>query len=349
MAIVKSFYRTGAIAAAGIIAAIGLTCGCAVRSLPISRGSERLLKANEVQANSLGFRFMPGGERYVMQLFRARLPREPFEVEMERSLSRLPAARVSLNGGKPILMIVDTGAQLSVVEASRALEAKAKVFAPSGGVLRVTGVGGDEKAWLAQFDSARLGPTEFNGLVTVLRRETSQLEFLRLPFGSLQVNLLGSPVLAAFSYVTFDFSAERFAFSGGTPFVPTREARRIPLTMRESLPYVTLRIGGREIPALVDTGARDQLFLNDETVRKWGMEAFAKDGRTFKAAGLGGTISGTQFKLPLVHVGDVPVRDVVVDTSSGPWPARIGSELLERWRVTFDYKGRALWLEPAVR
>jgi hypothetical protein len=45
----------------------------------------------------------------------------------------------------------------------------------------------------------------------------------------------------------------------------------------------------------------------------------------------------------------MPLTDVIVDSSSGPWRARIGSELLERWRTTFDFRGCALWLESPHR
>jgi len=163
------------------------------------------------------------------------------------------------------------------------------------------------------------------------------------------VNLLGAPVIGAFSYVTFDYPARRILFSGRTAFVPGRGAVRIPLEVRDSLPYVPLRIGERTYSAMVDTGARDQLFLNSEVVRELGLEARAKAGGKFKAAGLGGMIRGTQFSLPVVHLGEMPLTDVLVDTSAGPWRARIGSELLERWRTTFDFRGGALWLESPAR
>lgn len=327
------------------LVALAATSGCAVRSVPISQSSERELKGNEVSAKKLGFRVMPGGGRYAMQIFRASLPNEPVELPMVRSVSRLPAVTVKLNGRQSVPMIVDTGAQLSVVEASRAIAAGAEVFAPKEGTLRVTGVGGEERAWLARFDSARFGPIDLKGLVTVLRRQTSELQFGGVSVSRIEVNLIGAPVLTAFSFVTFDYPAGRIVFSGGAPFVPSRGARRIPLTVRSSLPYVSLRVGARTIQALVDTGARDQLFLNDKVVREWGLEAAAAAGKGFKAAGLGGMITGTQFNLPLIHLGGVPVRDVLVDTSTGPWPARIGSELLERWRTTFDFRADALWIE----
>ena len=336
-------------ASAAAILAAALVVGCAVQSQPISSRSEQILKERRVSADKLGFHMLPGGTRYQMQLFRAKLPAEPIELPMERSVARLPAATLKLNHSVPVRMILDTGAQLSVVEASAAIAAKADVFAPTEGALRVAGVGGEEKAWLASFKSAQLGPIDFGGLVTVLRRSTSNLHFGGLPFGSIDVNLLGAPVLGAFSFVTFDYPAAKFVLSGGSAFVPSRNAARIPLTVRDSLAYVPLRVGTHTIEAMVDTGARDELFLNEEVVRKWGFESYANAGGTFKAAGLGGMIHGRQFRIALMHLGDVPVQNVIVDSSTGPWQARIGSQLLERWRTTFDFRNGALWLESPRR
>jgi predicted aspartyl protease len=291
---------------------------------------------------------MPGGTQYRLQLFRAKLPENPIDVPMDRGVAGLPTIRMSLNHSRPIPFIVDTGAQLSVVEADIALSLKADVYAPSEGTMRVQGVGGEEKAWLARFASVQLGPIEFSDLVTVLRRETSALRFGGVRVGGFDVNLLGAPVISAFSFVTFDYREKRMTFSGSTAFVPSRGAVRVPMQMRDSLPYVPVQINGHTYQALVDTGARDQLFLNEEVVRELGFGAAARSGGTFKAAGLGGMIRGRTFRLPLIYVGGVPVPDVAVDSSGGPWRVRIGSELLERWRTTFDFRNRALWLEMPV-
>lgn len=326
-----------------------LAVGCTVRSVPIPKGSEAQLQQRAISGEKLGFHVMPGGQKYRLALFRAKLPEHPVEVPMDRAVSGLPTIRMSLNHSKPVRFIADTGAQLSVVEAATALAVKADVYAPSDGTLRVQGIGGEERVWLARFGSAQLGPVEFSDLVTILRRESSALRFGGVRVGGFEVNLLGAPVLSAFSFVSFDYRAKRMMFSGSTPFVPSRGAVRVPMEMRESLPYVPVQINGRNYSALVDTGARDQLFLNEQVVRELGMEAAAKSGGTFKAAGLGGMIRGRTFRLPIIYLGGMPVPDVLVDSSGGPWKVRIGSELLERWRTTFDFRNRALWLEmPAL-
>ena len=323
--------------------------GCTVRSVPIPKDSEAQLRRQAISGDKLGFHILPGGQRYRLALFRAKLPEHPVEVPMDKGVSGLPTIRMSLNHSKPVRFIADTGAQLSVVEADIALAVKADVYAPSEGTLRVQGIGGEEKAWLARFANVQLGPVEFFDLVTVLRRESSALRFGGVRVGGFDVNLLGAPVLAAFSFVSFDYRAKRMMFSGFTPFVPSRGAVRVPMEIRDSLPYVPVQINGHTYTALVDTGARDQLFLNEQVVRELGLEAAASSGGTFKAAGLGGMIRGRTFRLPIIYIGGVPAPDVLVDSSGGPWRVRIGSELLERWRTTFDFRNRALWLEmPAL-
>lgn len=335
--------RSAAVLCAAALAA------CSVSSDPISSGSEQRLKERSVAGEKVGFQPLPGGQKFRLQVFRAQLPRQVVVVPMSRGIASLPTVTMRLNGVRDIPVVVDTGAQMSVVEASVAIETKADVFAPGDGMLRVAGVGGEEKAYLARFDTARLGSLEFTDFVSVLRRETSAMRFGGVRVGGFDVNLLGSPVLIAFSYVTFDYPSSRLVLSGGTPFNPPPRAVRVPLEVRESLPYVPLTIGGRTLQAMVDTGARDQIFLNDEVIRELGLEAQARNGRTFKAAGLGGMVRGRQFRIPSASIGDMPVENVIVDTSPGPWRARIGTELLERWRTTFDFAGRALWLEFPVR
>ena len=336
-------------ACASALLAFFAAAGCTVHSVPIPKGSEAQLREHAISGDKLGFHIMPGGEKYRLQLFRAKLPDHPVEVPMDRGVSGLPTIRMSLNHGKPVRFIADTGAQLSVVEAETALAVKADVYAPSDGTLRVQGIGGEERVWLARFASVRLGAMEFSDLVTILRRESSALHFGGVRVGGFEVNLLGAPVLSAFSFVSFDYRAKRMMFSGAAPFVPSRGAVRVPMEMRESLPYVPVQINGRTYSALVDTGARDQLFLNEQVVRELHLESAARSGGTFKAAGLGGMIRGRTFRLPVVYLGGMPVPDVLVDSSGGPWQVRIGSELLERWRTTLDFRNRALWLEmPAL-
>lgn len=338
-------YATFKIVSVLVLAAVFTFAGCTFRSTSVSASVERRLKARGVTAEKIGLKIPDVSGRSEMRLFSSNLTPEPVVIPMESSYGGLPSLRVRFNDAAPFRMIADTGAQLCVVGPKRALDAKAMVYASEEIPIRVTGIGGEEKAWLARFEHVNIGPMKLRGLVAVLRREKTELCCAGLPVGEYEVNLLGSPVIAGFRHVTFDYAASRFVFSPGTSFAPAKGAHRIPLTVRENLFYIPLRIGKHTISALVDTGATDQIFLNEKLVRSWNLDRMAKGGGTYRAVGLGGIHSGRTFNIPLAFIGDTPVRDVAVDTSSGVWQARIGSDLLKNWRVTFDFEHGALWLE----
>ena len=329
--------------ALSLLACIGLLSGCAVRSKSISAALERELKTRSISSEQFGISFTPTGQS--MQLFTAEMDREPITVPMKHGLVGLPAVDVSLNKGKPIRMILDTGAQMSVVEAKRAADGKAHVFASEKRPFRVVGVGGEELAWLARFDKVRIGPMALRRFIAVLRRSTTSVRFAGLTLGGLEVNLLGSPTFSSFNHVTMDYPAKSVVFSPATDFQPRRGARRVPMVVRDGLFYVPLQVGKRMVPAMVDTGARDEIFINRSLVKAWGLDALAEKGATFRAAGIGGETRGRQFTLPLAFIGEEPVRGATVDTAEGLWTARIGNDLLSRWRVTFDFRHRLMWLE----
>ncbi|MEK0451112.1 MAG: hypothetical protein RL088_3380 [Verrucomicrobiota bacterium] len=325
-----------------LIVAIAIT-GCSVTTSGISQSLERRLRSRSITAEQFGIRTGNGGEE--MELFSADLDRAPISVPLVRGVVGLPAVDVRLNQGSEIRMILDTGAQLSVVEAKRAAEAKAHVFASEKKPFRVIGVGGEELAWLARFDRVFIGPMKLRNFIAVLRRSKTNVRFAGLPMGGLEVNLLGSPTFSGFNHVTVDYPRKRVVFSAGTDFSPESQAHAVPMAIREGLFYVPLRVGKHTVPAMVDTGAKDQVFLNQKLLKTWNMESLATKGRPYRAAGIGGETSGRQFPMPLIFLGDEPVRDVIVDAGTGPWSARIGTELLARWRVTFDFRNNVMWLE----
>ncbi len=325
------------------IALLLLFSGCAVTTSGISSALEKRLKTRSITAEQFGIRASDSGQE--MELFSAELDRNPLTVPMVRGVVGLPAVDVRLNQSAPLRMILDTGAQMSVVEARRAADAKAHVFASEKRPFRVIGVGGEELAWLTRFDRVFIGPMKLRNFIAVLRRSKTNLQFAGVPVGGLEVNLLGSPTFSSFNHVTLDYPKRRVVFSAGTNYSPGRHARAVPLTVRDGLFYIPFRVGTHLVPAMIDTGAKDEVFINTTLLKSWEMDKLAAKGRTYRAAGIGGETSGRQFPLPLVFIGNEPVQNVIVDAGSGPWNARIGNELLSRWRVTFDFRRKVMWLE----
>jgi predicted aspartyl protease len=334
--------RTGA-----ALLVAGVFAGCSITSSPIEANIEKQLLKTKLSEGEFGARVANQGERIHFTMFTGYVHPAPVVVPMSKRFRGLPGLDVRLNDRHTVRMLADTGAQLSIVDAASVLAAGGRAYVPEKWNFSVTGIGGSEQAWLARFDRASIDSVTLRSFTTVVRRHRTVVRMGGMSVGAIPINLLGCPVLLGFRYVTFDYAAQRFVFSPGTSFTPSPRASRVPLTVKDQLIYVPLRIGGRTMSAMVDTGAKDQIFLNTQTVRAFGLQDRVKTGGTYRALGLGGETSGRQFTVPLAFLGNVPLQNVVIDTSdSESWDVRIGSDLLERWKVTFDFQNRAMWLEP---
>lgn len=335
-----------------IAALISALClgSCSIVSAPISSAVEARLLRTKMSDAEFGAVPSTGGQALQFKLFEGELNARPVRVPMNRRFHDLPGLDVRLNDRHTVNMLADTGAQLSILDARSVLAGGGRLIVPGRGDFTVTGIGGNEPAWLARFDHADIGSLRLDEFTTLVRRHKTVSRFAGFGVGNMPINLLGCPVFLGFEYVTFDYPGDEFVFSAGTAFTPSRGARGVPFRVRDQLVHVPVRIGGHVIEAVVDTGAKDQIFLNTRMLRKLGFEARAARGGTYRAIGLGGEVTGRQFVVPLAFVGEIPIPDVTVDTSdSDAWTARIGTELLERWRVTFDFRRGKLWLEPPRR
>jgi len=323
------------------------TSGCTYTSSPVGSSVERQLLAHRLSDAEFGGQTTDGGRSMRFAVFEGALPVEPVTVPMLQTYKDLPGLSVRLNGKRTVEMLADTGAQLCILDASAVLAAGGRTHVPSRIQVSVTGIGGNEEAWLARFDKAELAGIELPNFTTLVRRQKTVVRFGPMAVRTMPINLLGAPVFLAFDYVTFDYPQRKITFSGHTPYVPSRNAWRVPMKVSGQLIYIPLRIGHKTVSAMVDTGAKDQIFLNTKTVHTLGLHPFVDGAGSYRAIGLGGETEGRQFRVPLGFLGEVPVRDIVVDTAeSEAWQARIGTELLSRWKVTFDFHGGALWIEP---
>jgi len=127
---------------------------------------------------------------------------------------------------------------------------------------------------------------------------------------------------------------------------------QLPLHFENKIPVVTLRIGDRDLPFTLDTGASDALYVNEEV--EHAIPGLTRTGRQLKSMDLGGKVALNE---------EVSVRDLVVDgmhfgTRTGrtltPWgmsadgslpPPRIsvlGSHFFDGKKVLFDFSAGRL-------
>jgi PDZ domain/Aspartyl protease len=129
---------------------------------------------------------------------------------------------------------------------------------------------------------------------------------------------------------------------------------RVPFVFYDHLPNVPGRIG--DLPARfdIDTGSRSALDITSPFVVAHRLrERFTKGTVAVTGYGVGGPARSYVVRMPLVAIGSITIEDPIVDLSearsgsfSDPnFDGNVGSGLLKRFVVTFDYARQFIYLK----
>jgi hypothetical protein len=165
--------------------------------------------------------------------------------------------------------------------------------------------------------------------------------------------------------VTLDFDSLVMRANDPRTFRPPREAIAVPLEVDGDIPYARAwltTLDGRRIPlrVLVDLGAKSTLLLTEPFVHARQLEhAFPVRVENPLGAGMGGPTRYAFARAPLLEVAatGAPLRmmEALVGLSIGgtlrstQYDALLGADFLARYRVTFDYARRRMYLVPRAR
>jgi hypothetical protein len=246
----------------------------------------------------------------------------------------------------PATAILDTGVSDTIMSSAFAARAGLKTGAPA----RAQAIGGAVDVRWAAIASLQIGGlTRRGGRVGVA------------PFGSVAtgggtpVDLLVGADLLACCALDIDYDARRFRIlpSGRLPF----RGATVPLALgQEPRAYVSeLRLGARRLrPVIVDTGDGAMVTLSRVA---WAATGIRPPAITSTIAfGLGGPIETDLAILPDVQLGTFSAREVEVrvegeagfSARTGTM-GRIGSGLLQRYRVLLDPGAKRMVLAPGRR
>lgn len=250
--------------------------------------------------------------------------------------------RMTVNG-RPATAILDTGVSYTVT--SRAFAATLGLKPAASG--RATAIGGSVSlGWAAVEEVSLGGLTRAGGRVAV-----ADLSGIATGTPTPVEVLVGADLLAAHA-LDIDYDARRFRLlpSGRLPFRGTS----VPLGLaRDSGVFVSeVSVGSRRLrPVIVDTGDGSAVTVSSEVWR--GVRPPAVRETTAFAVGLGGAIETDLLVLPALRVGALTARNVEVRVERGGGfsnvtgtAGRIGSALLQRYRVLLDPKARRMVLSP---
>jgi predicted aspartyl protease len=252
-----------------------------------------------------------------------------------------------VNGKGPYTFIVDTGGH-TLLSPQIAAEAGLRVV----GAGTSSGAGeGKSTNGFARYHEIELGPV----------RLTDQPAFITKIYdpsieGIPVDGMIGFELFARFA-VRLDYGAKTMTVSDFSAFDPRGAGTAVPFKFYDHLPAVRGRID--DLPARfdIDTGSRMEVNITSPFVARYGLRERYRPGiSALTGWGAGGASRSYVVRLPSLVLGSVTVPSVVAGLSedkggsiSDPnYEGNVGSGLLKRFVVSFDYQHKIMYLKRLV-
>ncbi len=255
---------------------------------------------------------------------------------------------VKLNG-RPFALLLDTGASNVITPTvARALRLR-----PVGDA-RVWGAGQfSEAAAFVRVDTMVAGNVRFrNQLFAVVPLEALG-EIEGVPFQG----IIGYELFKRLT-AKIDYEKRTLTLSDPAAWTPEGAGTAVPFVFNGTVPEIAGDIDGVAGSFDIDTGSRTSVGLYGPFVLRHALRArFTPSIETVTSWGLGGPSRGTVARVKRVRLGPIAINNVVVDMSrqtqgvlSHAAPSgSIGSGLLKRFTVTFDYPRQRIYFAPTAR
>lgn len=253
---------------------------------------------------------------------------------------------VTIDGKGPYTFIVDTGGHLVLAPHLAAeLGAAAAGRAPSSGV-------GEKMATtaFAHVDEIALGSVRLSNQTAFVQ------EVYDAAVEGIQVDgMLGFELFRRFG-VEIDYGRQTLTIFDPAHHLFDDAGAVVPFKFYDHLPDVAGLIDSMPARFDIDTGSRGELDLTAPFVEHAGLHAKYPNAIVAMTGwGVGGPVSSSVIRLPSLTLGSVRVDGPVAEMSdaahgsfSDPnYDGNIGSALLKRFVVTFDYMHQRLYLKPA--
>lgn len=250
----------------------------------------------------------------------------------------------TVNGKRAGTMLFDTGSTLNIIDRG----VVARLHLPKTGEGRTVGIAGTESFTQHGVDSLAIGKLDLGV------KQAGALSMHKL-FRGMQrspAGLIGSISLLPHPF-TIDYKNSELIVYNRKTFVPPKGAEKVALTFYGRLPAVTATLAnGQDVILILDTGADNTVSLPMQLSKMPGVLASGATGSS-SARGVGGDIQTIQGWLKELGVfgytlGGVPVtfEPKTREPRRKDLPVgRIGGQLLKDFRLTFDARYNALWVE----
>jgi hypothetical protein len=280
--------------------------------------------------------FLPGAEAAAAKdIFADGSGTARFPFEWREGVVVVP---VSINGSRPYHFVLDTGSTRMLVDRSVA----ASLGLKEGEVDSMQGAGAGRVRVAALRDvNLQLPGLDSRGYDCF----TADLAPLEDTLKMRVDGIIGYDFMARF-VVMLDFAAHHMTVTLPSAFHPDRRAERIPLSIHDKWAFVKGELG---LPGpvvvqdsfFIDLGSGDA--VDHPVVKTMQDKAITRTG-----VGLGTSVEGAVARADYFRIGSFKVRGPTITCcgASEQTSRMIGTDILKRFTVTFDYPSSQLFLRP---
>ena len=264
--------------------------------------------------------------------------------------------RASINGEPPADFLFDTGASITILDSTYA----AKLGLKTEGELQSQGAGSTGSARFSQISTLRLlgdgaDGVEFSGQqIGVL----SINPFLEPFFWQPCAGVIGADFIARL-VTEIDYDRKTLVFYDPATFKYTGAGKAVPFRLAGNMPAVAMTLDGKFSGDFrVDVGSSSTVDLHAPFVARNQIEREQTGPRiSVVGGGFGGSFTNTLTRMKTLALGPFTWNDPTLTFSgassgalaSEDYAGNIGNQILERFKCTFDYEHRTLYLEPSAR
>lgn len=261
----------------------------------------------------------------------------------------------SIDGGPPQHFLFDTGASITVLDSTFAASHGIK----AAGYMQAAGAGAAGSASFATLGTLMLAGSGGDGV-----------ELRDLKVGVLSVNplfstffwrdmagIIGYDVISRF-VTTIDYDRGVLVLHDPRTFRPETREAALPMVLNGVVPALNATIDGRYRGLFrLDVGSSSTVDVHTPFARANQLEKHLAHPMPVSGAGFGGTFVSVLGRMKSMAIGPYEWKEPMVSVAravegafaSEEFAGNIGNRVLERFRVTLDYDGRRVWLEPGKR
>ena len=263
--------------------------------------------------------------------------------------------KVSIDGKPAEDFLLDTGASVSLLDSAWA----AAHGIVSEGKMQAVGAGATGDVAFTSVKSIRVAGADGDG-VELAGQKLAVLALNRYVapfFWRDAAGVLGYDFISRF-VMEIDYDSGSLILHDPKTFKYTGKGTGVPITLSGSIPVVKAKLDGRfEGEFRLDVGSGSTVDLHGPYAKRHGLHATMGKTIAVMGGGFGGTFTSHIGRMKRMEIGPFSWKDPLVILSgaergglaSEELAGNIGNEIFERFKCTFDYEHRTLYLEPGRR